>query len=191
MNIQQIEKKYLSSFDELNTMVQGMRETMNLSEFLDNAEDILIAAYKRGREDVLAMLDYSFAYDLDISKLRTALNEVKGGMTYVNRIILGFENYSLKEMQRLMSAEYHRMYNLGAYEVVEEIQRTDNVAILKEWHTVGDEKVRDTHRYLEGYKVPIEEFFYTFDGDKALYPGGFEKPENNIGCRCILIYTEL
>ena len=191
MNIQQIEKKYLSSFDELNTMVQGMRETMNLSEFLDNAEDILIAAYKRGREDVLAMLDYSFAYDLDISKLRTALNEVKGGMTYVNRIILGFENYSLKEMQRLMSAEYHRMYNLGAYEVVEEIQRTDNVAILKEWHTVGDEKVRDTHRYLEGYKVPIEEYFYTFDGDKALYPGGFEKPENNIGCRCILIYTEL
>lgn len=191
MTVQQIEKSYLNSFDELNSMVQGMMENMSLSEFLDNAEDILIAAYKRGSNDVLAMLDYSFAYDLNISKLSTALNEVKGNMTYVNRIILGYETYSLKEMQRLMSAEYHRMYNLGAYDVVEEIQRIDNVAILKEWHTVGDEKVRDTHRFLEGYQVPLDEFFYTFDGDKALYPGGFENPENNIGCRCILIYTEL
>lgn len=191
MTVQQIEKSYLNSFDELNSMVQGMMENMSLTEFLDSAEDILIAAYKRGREDVLAMLDYSFAYDLDISKLSSGLNAIQGGMSYVNRIILGFQNYSLKEMQRLMSAEYHRMYNLGAYDVVEEIQRTDNVAILKEWHTVGDEKVRDTHRFLEGYQVPLDEFFYTFDGDKALYPGGFEKPENNIGCRCILIYTEL
>lgn len=191
MTVQQIEKSYLNSFDELNSMVQGMMENMSLTEFLDSAEDILIAAYKRGREDVLAMLDYSFAYDLDISKLSSGLNAIQGGMSYVNRIILGFQNYSLKEMQRLMSAEYHRMYSLGAYDVVEEIQRIDNVAILKEWHTVGDEKVRDTHRFLEGYQVPLDEFFYTFDGDKALYPGGFENPSNNCNCRCILIYTEL
>ena len=191
MTIQQIEKKYLSSFDELNTMVQGMMENMNLSEFLDNAEDILIAAYKRGREDVLVMLDYSFAYDLDISKLRTALNEVKGGMTYVNRIILGFENYSLKEMQRLMSAEYHRMYNAGAFDVATDIEQTDNVVIMKEWHTVGDDRVRETHFFLEGYRVPIADYFTTFDGDKALYPGDFEKPENNCSCRCMVLYSEL
>lgn len=191
MTVQQIEKSYLNSFDELNSMVQGMMENMSLTEFLDSAEDILIAAYKRGREDVLAMLDYSFAYDLDISKLSSGLNAIQGGMSYVNRIILGFQNYSLKEMQRLMSAEYHRMYNLGAYDVVEEIQRIDNVAILKEWHTVGDEKVRDSHRFLEGYQVPLDEFFYTFDGDKALYPGGFEKPENNCSCRCIILYSEV
>ena len=190
MTVQQIEKKYLSSFDELNTMVQGMVENMSLSEFLDNAEDILIAAYKRGSEDVLAMLDYSFAYDLDISKLRTALNEVKGNMTYVNRIILGYETYSLKEMQRLMSAEYHRMYNVGAYDTAEDIEGL-NITLMKEWKTVGDDKVRDTHFFLEGYKVPIEEYFYTFDGDKALYPGDFDNPSNNCNCRCYLIYTEL
>lgn len=190
MTVQQIEKKYLSSFDELNTMIQGMMENMSLSEFLDNAEDILIAAYKRGSNDVLAMLDYSFAYDLNISKLSTALNEVKGNMTYVNRIILGYETYSLKEMQRLMSAEYHRMYNAGAYDTAEDIEGL-NITLMKEWKTVGDDKVRDTHSFLEGYRVPIDEYFYTFDGDKALYPGGFEKPENVVNCRCYLIYTEL
>ena len=187
---QQIEKKYLSSFDELNTMIQGMMENMSLSEFLDNAEDILIAAYKRGSNDVLAMLDYSFAYDLSITKLRTALNEVKGNMTYVNRIILGYETYSLKEMQRLMSAEYHRMYNAGSFDTAEDIEGL-NITLMKEWKTVGDDKVRDTHFFLEGYKVPIEEHFYTYDGDKALYPGDFENPSNNVNCRCILIYTEL
>ena len=190
MTVQQIEKKYLSSFDELNALVQGMLENMSLSEFLDNAEDILIAAYKRGSNDVLAMLDYSFAYDLSITKLRTALNEVKGNMTYVNRIILGYESYSLKEMQRLMSAEYHRMYNAGAFDTAEDIEGL-NITLMKEWKTVGDDKVRDTHSFLEGYKVPIAEYFYTFDGDKALYPGGFENPSNNVNCRCILIYTEL
>ena len=190
MTVQQIEKKYLSSFDELNTMVQGMVENMSLSEFLDNAEDILIAAYKRGSEDVLAMLDFSFAYDLDISKLRTALNEVKGNMTYVNRIILGYESYSLKEMQRLMSAEYHRMYNAGAFDTATDIEGV-NITLMKEWKTVGDDKVRDTHFFLEGYRVPIEEHFYTYDGDKALYPGDFDNPSNNCNCRCYLIYTEL
>ena len=190
MTVQQIEKKYLSSFDELNTMIQGMMENMSLTEFLDNAEDILIAAYKRGSNDVLAMLDYSFAYDLDITKLKTALNEVKGNMTYVNRIILGYETYSLKEMQRLMSAEYHRMYNSGAFDTATDIEGM-NIALMKEWKTVGDDKVRDTHFFLEGYKVPIDEYFYTYDGDKALYPGDFEKPENVVNCRCYLIYTEL
>ena len=190
MTVQQIEKKYLSSFDELNTMVQGMMKNMSLSEFLDNAEDILIAAYKRGSNDVLAMLDYSFAYDLDITKLRTALNEVKGNMTYVNRIILGFENYSLKEMQRLMSAEYHRMYNAGAYDVATEIEQTNNVVIMKEWHTVGDDRVREPHTWLEGYKVSLDEPFYLM-GYEAMYPGDFGVAELDVGCRCILIYTEL
>ena len=190
MTLEQIEQRYLNSFDELNTLTEGLMQ-MSLTELLDSAEDILIAAYSRGRNDVLDMLDYSFAYDLDISRLSSALNEVTGGMTYVNRLILGYQNYSLQEMQRLIAAEYHRVYNAGAFDVVNEIQKTDNVTIMKEWHTVGDDKVRDTHRYLEGYKVPLDDRFYTFDGDSALYPGDFESAANNCNCRCICTYTEL
>ena len=189
MKLEQIEQNYLNSFDELNTMTKGLMQ-MPLTELLENAENILISAYTRGRNDVLAMLDYSFAYDLDISKLNTALNEVQGGMSYVNRIILGYQNYSLAEMQRLMSAEYHRMYNAGAFDVATEIEQMDNVTIMKEWHTVGDERVRESHRWLEGYRVPLDEPFYTM-GDEAMYPGGFENAENNINCRCVCVYTEL
>jgi hypothetical protein len=49
-----------------------------------------------------------------------------------------------------------------------------------------DDRVRDTHDYLEGMVVPFSSRFYTYDGDSADYPGGFTLPENNIGCRCVV-----
>ena len=52
-----------------------------------------------------------------------------------------------------------------------------------------DDKVRDTHSYLQSKKVPIGEEFFTYDGDSALYPGGFKSAENNVNCRCFLTYS--
>ena len=61
--------------------------------------------------------------------------------------------------------------------------------VSKNWITVRDDKVRETHSYLEGQSVPLEEEFFTFDGDHAAYPGGFTKAENNVNCRCIVRLT--
>jgi hypothetical protein len=49
-----------------------------------------------------------------------------------------------------------------------------------------DEKVRDTHKYLEGMTVALDEEFYTYDGDHAPAPHGFTKVENNANCRCVV-----
>jgi hypothetical protein len=54
---------------------------------------------------------------------------------------------------------------------------------------MDDDRVRDTHMFLEGVEVPMGERFYTFDGDSAMIPGDFALPENNINCRCTLSYT--
>ena len=59
---------------------------------------------------------------------------------------------------------------------------------LKKWQTMEDDRVRDTHDYLQGVVVDRDERFYTFDGDSARYPGDFGLPENNVNCRC---YVEL
>ena len=59
----------------------------------------------------------------------------------------------------------------------------------KSWITMMDEKVRDTHQYLEGMTVGIDEDFYTYDGDHAPAPGLFEFPENSINCRCELLFS--
>jgi hypothetical protein len=52
-----------------------------------------------------------------------------------------------------------------------------------------DEKVRDTHQYLEGMTVGIEEDFWTYDNDHASAPGLFEFAENNVNCRCELLFS--
>ena len=61
--------------------------------------------------------------------------------------------------------------------------------VTKTWFTMRDEVVRDTHNYLESQSIPLEEEFFTYDGDHAPYPGQFTKAENNVNCRCIVRLT--
>lgn len=85
---------------------------------------------------------------------------------------------------RVIETEAHRMYNNGGFD-----RAVAAGAKKKKWQTMMDEKVRETHEYLSGDSVDINERFYTFDGDSALTPGGFELPENNVNCRCWLSYS--
>ena len=52
-------------------------------------------------------------------------------------------------------------------------------ATYKEWRTVGDSRVRKSHRALNGMKIPIGEDF----PDEGSYPGAV-----SINCRCYLLY---
>ena len=47
-----------------------------------------------------------------------------------------------------------------------------------------DDKVRDTHQYLEGIEVGLDDLFYSESGASAEYPGGFGDPEEDCNCRC-------
>lgn len=62
----------------------------------------------------------------------------------------------------------------------------DGSPLAKTWVTMLDEKVRDTHQYLEGMTIPLDDEFYTYDGDHAQAPGGFTAAQNNVNCRCQL-----
>ena len=54
--------------------------------------------------------------------------------------------------------------------------------------TMEDERVRETHNFLDGVGVPLGTLFVAIDGDSARYPGDFAKAENNTNCRCTLTY---
>lgn len=60
---------------------------------------------------------------------------------------------------------------------------------MKTWQTQKDERVRDTHRFLQGVTIPTDQRFWTIDGDSALTPGGFLTAQNNVNCRCVLVYS--
>ena len=92
---------------------------------------------------------------------------------------------SLQEaITRIAETEMHRIANTAALDTAKYAG-----AKSKTWVTMLDDKVRDTHDYLEGETVDIDEDFYTYDGDHASAPGLFELAENNVNCRCELLFS--
>lgn len=85
-----------------------------------------------------------------------------------------------EKLQRMIECEANRCFNSGVIEA----GKGENVT--KTWETMEDEKVRDTHWFLQSKTIPFDEEFVTFDGDSALAPGMFELAENNCNCRCYL-----
>lgn len=93
------------------------------------------------------------------------------------------------EIKTLLESEYHRVFNDASSDTAKKIEKKLGKKGTKTWATMRDDRVRDTHEYLEGQTVSIDEKFYTFDGDSAYAPGGFSTAENNANCRCVLKFN--
>jgi hypothetical protein len=68
-----------------------------------------------------------------------------------------------------------------------ELGATKRADVYKEWDTAGDDRVRETHREMDGQRVRIDEPFTTPDGYKLMYPGdiSMNAPASEIvHCRC-------
>ena len=84
-----------------------------------------------------------------------------------------------EKLQRMIEAEANRCFNSGVIEAVRGAK-----GVMKTWETMGDERVRETHEYLEGMTIPFDEEFVTIGGDSAMAPGMFSDASNVVGCRC-------
>ena len=90
-----------------------------------------------------------------------------------------------EKLQRMIEAEANRCFNSGVIEAVRGVK-----GVMKTWETMGDERVRETHEYLEGMTIPFDEEFVTIGGDSAMAPGMFSDAENNVNCRCWISATK-
>ena len=136
-------------------------------------------AYVYGTKDVARSLNEEIKPDTD--KMYNSVYKNIAGETWVKRIR---DAQTEGEVERIFVTEAHRCFSDGQWD------SADGRANYKTWITMGDDKVRDTHWYLEGLTVGKNDYFYTLDGDRALRPYGFEYAENNIQCRCTLEYTK-
>lgn len=159
---------YLLGFDEINRLEFKEYTFDELCDLLyKKMRDAYVLGYRD--EPEFDYLEHLIFIDYDGKDPFDLLNEAYSDND-TTRIRTIFEN------------EYHRMYNAGAYDYGKAHYRT------KQWVTMQDDKVRDTHNYLEGIEIPVEAEFITYDGDGALYPGGFSNASNNVNCRCVLEY---
>ena len=179
-----------------------------LDDRIDEVLDMLLMQYIYGNEDANEMLGIfvnwserttmdteaitlgTEPYRIDTDRMERVVDAVVADKTWKDRVRewYGSENGTADDIVRIIETESHRVYNDSILDVGEQAE-ADIGGVTKTWFTVGDDRVRDTHEYLEGATVPVNERFYTFDGDSAMYPGGFAMPQNNINCRCAIWLT--
>ena len=155
----------------LDDCVEGREEAKNRQRLDDKWEVIsgdIIGRAIEGTPIVICGTRYSL-YDPKTFEDRVADHVLSG---------------DLQGLQTLAESEFHRVYNAAVLDGGHQYQSSVGYGVTKNWYTVMDDKVRETHRYLEGASVSLDEEFWTFDGDHAAYPGGFTKAENNVNCRC-------
>ena len=164
--------KYLLRFDEINRLTR---------DFEGEFEELCDLLYAEMRNAYISGFGNKKKYDDDLIELLIFYSY--GGRDVFDLLEEAYNDNDKTRINTIFTNEYHRMYNAGSYDYAKDTFKT------KKWITAGDDKVRDTHEYLEGIEIPIEAEFITYDGDSAVYPGAFSNAANNVNCRCILEYT--
>jgi SPP1 gp7 family putative phage head morphogenesis protein len=146
-------------------------------------EDLFLYAYAMGLD--VTNENLSSDYEPTLDDVMNVIDAEVAGKTWRERVRDYFASGGTgADISRIADTETHRIANTAAYQTAKKAGAT-----TKTWVTMADERVRDTHQYLEGMTVGIDEDFYTYDGDHAPAPGLFSLPENSINCRCELIFS--
>lgn len=178
--------RYLLKFDEINRITGN--EIITFESDTETAvkkfRDILVDMYVEGFSAAAYMLDTEDKRVQERNIDKTVAYSYPDGVSIEDKFREYYRAQNEQELERLLNSEAHRAYNTGAYDLALSVP-----GAVSEWVTVNDFRVRETHEYLEGITTPVGGYFYTFDGDRARFPGDFKNPANNANCRCILRYT--
>ena len=180
----EVRQRLAFKWDELNVLetmlsVGGFDRDYARKLFRDSLEDAYIEGF--------ASAEYMLKQEEDIEEelLLLAVDKEYDGESIFTKFDNYYENGDTDAMTRLMESEYNRVYNQGSLDMA----KSTGKAVYKTWVTMADDRVRETHDYLEGQTIPINDKFVTLDLDEADAPGGFSLPDNNVNCRCTLTYS--
>ena len=170
-------------FPDKQLQKQGQIEGKDEEDIIDELLGRFLLAYATGNTVTNQNLASDYTPSLD--DVMETVNKEVAGKTWKERV----EDYfasggNVDDIVRIAETETHRIANTSALKTAKETG-----AKFKTWATMLDDRVRETHDYLEGETVEIGEDFYTFDGDHASAPGLFELAENNVNCRCELLFS--
>lgn len=172
----------IMEWDELNTIRTVAKELFSrkttekerkrFCDYLDYVLDLVYLYGWKDAEDILGIVPLVDSLD------DKAVNHVIDGKTFRDRITA---DSTPDDILRIIDTEAHWDYNTGVFDAA---VASGIPGIRKRWNTMLDDRVRDPHAYLEGVVVGLNDEFYTYGGESAMYPGGFGVPELDINCRC-------
>lgn len=177
--------------DELNRLDSEIRERFGKNtlqkrdeeDIIDELLDLFLLAYAMGNS--VTNENLSSNYQPSVDEVMSVVDAKVAGETWRERVEDYFANGGTGEdLARIADTEMHRIANTAALDTAKKAGATS-----KTWVTMLDDRVRETHDYLEGMTVGIDEDFYTYDGDHASAPGLFTLAQNNVRCRCELLFS--
>lgn len=190
-----VKDNYLIGIDELNFMIPISILTAfeshsdvagRAAAITEDVLSFLIKAYREGAQATAIMLGIDV--EIDDRRMAEVIYALIDDMTFEDRIYQHVAAGDEAALERLIDSEYHRVYCTAGHDMAADYVKNGGGA-GKIWHTMLDDRVRDTHDYLEGMSAGFDEEFFTYDGDSARFPGDFHDPANNVGCRCFIEYV--
>ena len=181
--------KRILPIDELNVLKVKYGESdtpitdFDLDDIIDDLLDLFLLSFANG---VISINEkFGTDYAPSATKLEQTIYKKIDGATWEDRVRTWYETGgTTADISRIAETESHRIGNEIAFEGAKAVGAKN-----KTWITMLDERVRETHFWLESVSVGIADDFYSYDGDHAPYPGAFSKAENNVGCRCEVEYS--
>lgn len=130
--------------------------------------------------------------EVDLRKLNRAIRQeitrgIASGMTYADmaRNIRSASGAPLSRAKVIARTEGHR--------IQEEAKQDARTAawirgadVVKQWDATLDGSTRTTHRALDGQIREVDKPF-EYGGKKAMNPGGFGDPAEDVNCRCVAL----
>ena len=138
--------------------------------------------------------DYKFSDrirdNVDNLKRVTKMEITRGianGSTYaeIARNISQHTDENIRRASIITRTEAHRVQNTAREDAMQEAKKR-GADVVKMWDSTLDGNTRRTHRKLDGQIRELDEPFEV-DGHKAMRPGGFGRPEEDINCRCVVL----
>lgn len=176
-------------FDELNILKQRLLEAQKspdtsekravVDKLLDDVEEMLVMDYFYGVLDVSKGIGRSL--DPDVMEARAVINERFDGKDYRDRLREYMQSGTAYDIERVIDTDAHRVYNAAVYTSAKRAGATK-----KTWHCLMLPTSRDTHIYMDGLTVGIDDEFYNYKGESTLYPGQWGIAEEDINCYCYI-----
>ncbi len=107
---------------------------------------------------------------LDVDDIARQINDV-------------FEQDIGNRAQVIARTESTRATNGGSLQAA----RLSGVVLQKEWLATLDNRVRESHRSAHGQRVGLEDDFTVGDA-RGQHPGGMDRAEESVQCRCTLLF---
>lgn len=134
--------------------------------------------------------DLYTALGVDAKGLKKAIRQeitrgIASGMHYqdIARNISDASKAPLSRAKTIAKTESHRIQQASTYDA-QKAAKKRGADVVKQWDSTLDGRTRSTHRHLDGQIKEVEEPF-EMDGKKAMFPGEFGDPAEDVNCRCV------